>query len=420
MSALKPRCLGGRVNDAARALALLVGPLAAACSGDVLDRDDLVNADDGSGGGAGRAGSSGHDEASGGTAAGGSQPMRPGEEEQPDASTPAPDGKGDDGGGEEIPPLLPPEGLVAMFVAAGNGGRTVTSCDDGKTWVANHQYENSNQDHSAYTHKGFAFGNGWFVSLMGWGARSTLKISNDGVTWKRVEPFTNTLGTVAFDGQTFVVFGQSSSSFASDPSGVWTKGGGTRHSTHLRGGGGGGPPSGRGAVGGGGDGATPVTSWDGGKTWSAATGCPGMRFANLGQEGNAVFGAGVLLLVSDDGKTCRISDGGRKKEAGDLRGRVVGKATWLGDRFMIVSDTRAYFSADGTTWESKAFAPVGTKLRMVAKSSSGTYAAIGDASNIFYRSTDAITWTRVMGPSGPRLIDVQFGYGQPSALCPAQ
>lgn len=30
---------------------------------------------------------------------------------------------------------IPPVGLVPMFVGAGHGGRTITSCDDGKTWI---------------------------------------------------------------------------------------------------------------------------------------------------------------------------------------------------------------------------------------------------------------------------------------------
>lgn len=74
-----------------------------------------------------------------------------------------------------------------MFIAAGHGGRTVTSCDDGKTWIANHQYDTANIDHSPYTEKGFAYGNGIFVHLIGWGAPPSVKVSKNGIDWKRFD-----------------------------------------------------------------------------------------------------------------------------------------------------------------------------------------------------------------------------------------
>lgn len=328
---------------------------------------------------------------------------------------------GSDGGVEAGPVLPPPAGTVPMFVAAGNGGRTVTSCDDGLTWVANHVFENRNEDHSRFTHKGFAYGKGWFVSLMGWGAWSSIKVSDDGVTWKQIEtPFGNTtLGSIAFDGEAFVAFGQSHSSYATVPSGTWTGGGRTGHSTHLRGGGGGAAADGRGAVAGGGDDATAVMSWDGGKSWMAASGCPGMSFSNLGQLGGAAFGNGALVIVSDSGDTCRVTNRGAMKTSGRTGGGVIGKVSFFGDRFLAVSDSRAYTSGDGVTWQSHVFVPQSVRLRAIARSAKGTYVGIGPGGGAFFRSMDAVTWTKVSGPSGTELIDLHFGYGRASTACPA-
>jgi hypothetical protein len=46
------------------------------------------------------------------------------------------------------------------------------------------------------------------------------------------------------------------------------------------------------------------------------------------------------------------------------------------------------------------------------------YVGITQASTGFYRSNDGITWETIAGTTGPRLVDLAFGWGEKSANCP--
>lgn len=306
-----------------------------------------------------------------------------------------------------------PAGKVGVFVAAGNGGRTVTSCNDGKTWIAQEVVQNTNDDHSPYTHKGFAYGDGSFVQVSGWGTHARIKRSRDAVTWQKSELMGFTFGGVGFSLGTFVGIESFGSRVSRDGGATWTQGAASGHGYHVRGVGGGGK-----AVAGGGSDQTPVTTWDQGKTFSKATGCPGMDYSNLGQQGGAAFGANALVLMSSKGDFCKLVDG-KVVKAGKVGGGVIGKVVWTGDRFYAPSISRAYVSADGETWESILFKPVGTKVNIVARSASGTYVGITQGSTGFYRSADGVTWDKVDGPTGPNLVDLAYGVVDESAMCRA-
>jgi hypothetical protein len=372
-------------------------------------------------GGGGAAGSAGAGGLGGGAAGAGGQGAGPdaaakadGGADAGDPAPPPPDAGASDSkpGPGEPAPTMP--GKAAAFVAAGNGGRTVTSCDDGKTWIAQEIVLNTNDDHSPYTHKGFAYGDGTFVHVSGWGTHARIKRSTDGVTWTKSELPGYSFGGVGFSDGAFVGVDSFGSRVSRDGGKSWQTGGRSNHGYHVRGVGGGGR-----AVAGGGSDMTPVTTWDQGKTFAKATGCPGMDFSNLGQRGGAAFGAGGLVIMSAKGDFCRLVDG-KVVKAGNVGGSVAGKVAWVNDRFMAPSGGRAFVSKDGETWSAVTFKPAGLAINIVARGASGTYVGITQGATGFFRSEDGETWEKINGPSGPRLVDLAFGWVTPSGMCPAR
>lgn len=309
--------------------------------------------------------------------------------------------------------LAVPAGKVGVFVAAGNGGRTVTSCDDGNTWKAEEIIVNTNDDHSPYTHKGFAFGDGNFVHVSGWGTHARIKRSHNGVTWEKSELPGFSFGGVGFSQGVFVGMESFSSRVSRDGGKTWQAGGPTNHGYHVRGAGGAGL-----AVAAGGNDSTPVTSWDQGKSFAKATGCPGMDYSNLGQRGGVAFGANALVLVSAKGGFCKLVQG-KVEKTGSVGGAVAGKVAWVGDKFYAPTGGRAFVSVDGENWQTVVFKPAGLNINIVARGASGTYVGITQSDTGFFRSEDGIAWQRVPGPTGPRLVDLAYGVVEGSASCPA-
>ncbi|MEZ4447412.1 MAG: hypothetical protein R3B72_50515 [Polyangiaceae bacterium] len=128
-----------------------------------------------------------------------------------------------------------PAGKVPMFVAQGSVGRTMISCDEGKTWVADHAWDVDGDpmvcgsteparcyestctyqvdgqcveqpccDHSADVAKGVVNGAGRFVATWGWGMPGEVRTSDDAVGWTPTLPG-DTFGGIAYGGGRFVV-----------------------------------------------------------------------------------------------------------------------------------------------------------------------------------------------------------------------
>lgn len=362
-----------------------------------------VHADGARGGAAGRGAAAGND-----GAAGSHDSLRS------DSGVAAAPSSPDARGAADAPP--PPAGKIPVFVAAGMAGRTVLSCDDGRTWTANDQLGDRYEDHSPYAEKGLVFADGVFVVALGWGATSSWKVSRDGVTWTVQTPPLRNLAGVAYTAGAFVVANTDQAIRSTDVGVTW------EDPVPVRGQGGrelGG--SGDGFVGIGGDGATPAVSFDGGLTWSRPGACASAaQFDNLGQSGGFLNGDGVALIVGAMGDVCRSADRGATWTATRLPGRNLGKASYVGGEFWLPAGDRAYVSSDGTAWRTVVFTPKGTAVHALARSDAGTFVGVerADVSRRFFRSTDGTTWDEVPGPSGPQLRRVAFGYARPSAACP--
>ena len=356
------------------------------------------------------------------------------------ASTPD---SGSDSGGDPQPdagPPDPPDGLVPMFVAAGNGGRIVTSCDDGRTWVQRELLANDDEDHSQYTSKGFAYAQGRFIQLIGWGTAATFLISDDGVTWvRRTLPEQGLRADgdgeagIASTGDGFVLVSNGSETFYSTDRGQsWTEGGEVMNgdeSVREVGGGGEAP----GVLGAGGTNQTsrdsgpyqpPSVSRDRGQTWTVATGCTSFDVGGLGQYGGAAYGNGRLVFVRRFGGVCSSANLTSFDETSlDTTTDVRGKPAFLDGTFWVPDRDFVHTSDDGLDWIKTALQPAGTRLNAITRSDAGTFAGFDRDSSAFYYSADGLTWQRATGPdpaAGPRLNRILFGHATPSADCPAE
>ncbi|MEM9192453.1 MAG: hypothetical protein AAGF12_24985 [Myxococcota bacterium] len=314
----------------------------------------------------------------------------------PDAEPPSPDG-------------------VPMFVASGFGGRTVMSCDDGRTFH-DRRLSDDNGDHSAFTDKGLAYGNGVFVQLMGWGASASFQASRNGVDWTTIELDVR-FGSVSFANGAFVAAGQREA-FSSSDGFTWTEVGRTSAPDHVREGGGGGSL----AVLANTDG--PVFSQDRGVTWRQESTCAGVSsFGGVGQQGGVAYGLGRLVMFDSDGRWCTTTDGTdwRTGVSDAERNRGGGKMMFAGGAFRFMNGASALTSTDGENWTRVDFEPAGVELHAVAASDGGTFVAFNRGSNEFYRSTDGVRWESMGVHDAPtRLTRLVFGYGEASETCPGR
>jgi hypothetical protein len=327
-----------------------------------------------------------------------------------DAQPPKQDPRDDAGVPTDSKQEPPPAGVVPMFVAAGQGGRTITSCTDGKTWIANDVLENRSEDHSPYTGKGLAAGHGVFIAVLGWGSPSSVKVSRDGISWKRT-----TLGLMAggigFVGNSFVVPFEGGSIVSSDAGATWTGSKGPRHRPRIA--------EGMGAAMGSGsdDNTKPYATFDGGASWSLLQGCPDMGFGGIGQDGGFAAGPDRLVVASRTGGICVVKTGAEIVKAQNTTDQL-GKPIYAKNRYLIPGTNGIWQSDDGVTFSKRSTTPANLSLLALAHNPH-TNTFVGITRTSFHRSVDGVTWQPVAAPSGPNLQRVVFGMAAPSQACPA-
>lgn len=334
---------------------------------------------------------------------------------------------GGTGSGGDTGLVKPSTGKVGVFVAAGHGARTITSCDDGLSWIENDQLADENVDHSEFTEKGLVYGDGVFLHMIGWGYPNSVKRSENGIDWTRHTIDDGGGGLVFLDTPSpkfQAVSGWGSCAQSMDGI-TWSACDGTptypENVREVQGGGS--------FVGVGGDLAA-VFSFDAGVTWAGGAGCDlAGGFGNLGQRGGFAHGNGVDVAVASHGEWCQTPDGGVTWNTGDLDAEeesVDGKVAFLGGQFWAPTGNGAYRSTDGTEWQEVTFQPEGTRIHAMAWSQeTGTYVGVervGDDApeSRFYRSEDGVEWTLVTAPGGPTLRRVVFGFVDASETCPGE
>jgi len=360
----------------------------------------------------------------GGSPDGGSDPSDPGP--RPDAG---PEPEDQDGG-------PPPMGAVPAFIAQGQQGRMVISCDDGRTWPIDRSNddgvrcgEGTDCDHDPGAAQGLAYGDGRWMRTFGWGPPGAVARSRNGVDWVNVTEETTFAG-VAFGRGTWVL-GSRKPAWSDDDGDRWThvddpvlsiwNARQTGYAEH-------GPDGGRFLVFGssGGD-ADLAVSDDAGRTWWN----PDVRPAGCSQSQNAAIasGGGVILLYAGDATVCRSEDGGRTWAMVDLPGDGDSTALWNGSEFRIYAGPTVYRSPDGAAWTSSEVSP-DIDIGPVAVSDAGTYVGVRAGwrkwyeSQEWYRSDDGLTWDVLPESAAHRghpIRYITFGYVTPSPDgCPAR
>jgi len=346
----------------------------------------------------------------------------------PDGGETSADSTGDDAStGEDLPPAGRP-----AFIAQGHMGRTMLSCDDGHTWVANQSLDDATRcfegidcDHHEGAGTGLSVSDDTLiVATWGWGTEGRILTSPDGVDWTEVLVGPTFAGS-AFGNDTFIAAarvpwraGATGDDWVELPdSGLdeWNARG-TGFLPH---------DGGLFIIGGGGAESSDIvlSSNDGDDWWH-----PDAFPAGCGTSIRGIaYGAGTIVIArgADDGADlCVSSDGGVQFQAIDLEQTPSGPPMWTGDELVVFSSQMRFTSADGTTWAGEAISPAEVRIGAVARSPDGTYVAhragwmVWYEQQRMYRSDDGLTWEIL--PEGAfvgshPIRSLRFGYVQPHA-----
>jgi len=383
-------------------------------------------------------------------------------------------GQPDAGEAEDLGP--PDTGIeverVPVWVAQGDVGRTIMSCDDGRTWINDRAFDSEGdvdmcgivQDvrcfdsdsgcqflrddqcetktsrcdcsHSPGTGRGIAYGDGWFVTTWGWGPKGGLRISRDGANW------TKAVDDTVFGGVQFVegrfVAGSRSPLVAEDPR-TWTEG----EPARIVDGSGTGIYTTRKLLrldltdgqllilaGGSSSSHGILLSDDAGDSWWT----PEVMPRGCGDSvAGAAGGDGVILMIGQDDTVCRSVDGGQSFATSNVGfdDKIESGPLWTGTEFQAWGRGAMFSSSDGLNWTrtpldgdggSETFAVVGRSPV------TGNYVAVSGGwqqwyeEQGFFRSEDGVTW-ELLDPSNfvasHPIRQLTFGWIDETPDCPA-
>jgi hypothetical protein len=364
--------------------------------------------------------------------------------------------------GDDAAPVVDaaPPGKVAMFIAQGQVGRTMVSCDDGNTWVGNHSWDRDADplmcsmpqqatcgqmtcsydiggvctaiqccDDTPDIPEGVAFGRDAIAGAWGHGKPGAVRSTSDGLTWTTQE--ISYAYSIAYGGGVFVAAGNPQTSYSTD--GInWKPGGAARFDTT------GSPVRAIGygdyanggrfvAVSAGGGVRDILISSDGAMTWWRPSSIPATCAIGVGAGGGGILGAGEnLVIVDSNGTSCVSVDGGDHWNVYPTGvTQIPSQGVWTGSELVFWSQNMMLHSSDGTSWQATPQATQ-TPIGPVARSDQGTFVAIrylfdGYDRQHFMRSPNGTTWSTLpdwsIVQSHP-IFHIAFGYADPSDLCP--
>ncbi|MEM9460648.1 MAG: hypothetical protein AAGF11_41145 [Myxococcota bacterium] len=333
-----------------------------------------------------------------------------------------PTGEGEDESSTGAPGQ--PEG-VPMFVALGQGGRRLLSCDDGHSWVGEQIVEMNDDDHGPYSSRSITWGEGTFMIGMGWGNPGKLWRSENGLDWQETFPPPDHdptgLSGVIYGGGRFVAVEGRRTWHSEDRGLAWTPGDNLAPGEIIRTVGYSPYDGGRYYAVGGGE----IHVSSDGQTWSAPGSVQGSCEGNVSRRGGVVADGDLFVVVTDTGNVCRTDDGGQTFThhvvgPGPGNGAVVrSNLVVTNEGFYAAGGSGAWTSADGIDWQSHAFALDGDPIRRLARGDTGTLVGIAWNGDDFYRSDDGgLQWLPSDAPAGNDTNQVTFGYATASDTCP--
>jgi photosystem II stability/assembly factor-like uncharacterized protein len=320
-----------------------------------------------------------------------------------------------------------------MFVAQGYAGRTLLSCDDGRSWVADQSdrgwnyCETNDCDHDSGTGRSVIWAEGWFFATFGWGEGGAIRRSRDGVEWESVLEG-KVFGGLAY-GNGRLLAAYKNSWYSDDLGETWQ----TPGEPSI---------SGRNAR------ATAFVPYDGGRflivarsstteeivrstdavSFVAAETLPRACVEGVRLPGPRIaYGNGTTVTIGDDGTVCRSVDGGRNWSSKSVTSRLRGGGLWSGTEFLAWDTGEVYRSPDGDSWTQASTSPSNFEPGAVAMSDDGTFVTISGGPNnhydaqVAYRSDDGVNWDQLPADSfiqGHPIKAIAFGYGLPNEYCP--
>lgn len=321
-----------------------------------------------------------------------------------DASIGPADGRASDDAGsvDADAPEQPPEG-VPIFVAQGDVGRTMISCDDGHTWTADRSTDpsircfdrsrgNFDCNHHAGAARGISFGEGAFYATFGWGTPGRVLRSVDGARWEELVVGRAFSGVSR--GRGIILAGARFARYSTDDGRSFAETGPTIVGYNVR----------RSAFAPHGDGVFVLVgeagdiavSRDGGRSFERPP-VPNDCGGNIQWSGGIAYGNGILLVLSGNGVACRSTDGGSSWSRATVGGSITSDLVFDGTAFLAFGGGRAHRSLDGLRWSSSAITPP-IDLGAIARSEEGTFVAVRAGRRDYetqelYRSEDGRTWT---------------------------
>ena len=288
---------------------------------------------------------------------------------------------------------------VGMFLAVGFHGRSIISCDEGRTWIENQERGPAGESdnwHRWYTPKGLTYGDGMFIFLTGWGKNGTANVTRNGVDWERINVDNKDYyGGVGYMGDRFVAIGGGHVKESKDRGMSRSKAEGGPGGNNLRT-----AAAYPGIMIGGKD--TNLKMRVGGGNWRGFS-CSGYDTGGIGHEGGFAGGNGMVMLVTPGSRWCsyktsngdKIADGNfGKKTAARPTYSEKAKRFWVGNRRL----RKVYTTKDGRNWDTKDSGEA--EIELVAESDAGNLVGISGGNKFYYSTDEGGSWQRAQAPGG--------------------
>jgi hypothetical protein len=338
---------------------------------------------------------------------------------------------------------------VGVFVASGQVGRTLVSCDDGRSW--NHDQterfvdemgaplptitrcyaSGMDCDHHPGSTKGVIYAQSWFFRTTGWGPAGHVTRSRNGIVWESITERT-TFGGLAHDGNATLIAGTRTPQRSTNEGTTWAPseneaipGWNVRRTGRVAG------PDG-GASGGlfiivGNDGTEVGLSSDG-LRWRAPTSIDAACGRQIQGQGGIARVGRAIVIAGGEGSVCRSTDEGMTWTLHALPDDARASSSALiatSTEFMLWTNGALLRSPDGMTWTRTATEP-SIEVGAVARSPEGTFVAVRGGwahwydQQRFYRSTDGVRWETLdnaMAPQGHPVLWIAWGQVDAASAC---
>ena len=330
---------------------------------------------------------------------------------------------------------------VGVFVASGHVGRTLVSCDDGRSWNHDQTEAFVNEmgapyptitrcfdtgmdcDHHPGSTKGVIYARDWFFRTTGWGPGGHITRSRNGIAWESLTERT-TFGGLAHDGTSTLIAGARTPQRSTNEGVTFMpseneaiSGWNVRRTGYV-------------------DGLFVIVGNDGnevglsrdGLRWRAPTTIDVACGRGIQGQGGIARVGDAIVIAGGESSVCRSTDEGVTWTLHALPNDARPSSSALiatGSEFMMWTNGAILRSTDGMSWTRTPTEP-SIEVGAVARSPEGTFVAVRGGWNhwygdqYFYRSTDGIRWEQLglaAAPQGHPIGWITYGQVNASLAC---